>query len=349
MRIAMVSPYSLDHPGGVQGQAGLLVEWLQEAGEDAWLVAPGESGGPDGTVYLGGSTRVRTNRSVAPIRLAPGTTAAVADAVAGADVVHIHEPFVPAVSVGALRIRSVPRVGTFHADPGRGVRFLYGAGRRALEKLAANLEVAVAVSPVAAAAIEPIVGTPRIIPNTIDTAIYRPSAPKQPGRIAFLGRDEPRKGLDLLLTAFASLHQSHPEAELVVMGTSRPDLPGVRFLGPVDDQTKRRELGAASVFVAPNTGGESFGLVVLEAMAAHCAVVASSLPAFQFVAEEAALYAAPGDAPGIERSLSTLMGDEVLLADLSDRAGERAATFDRSQAVSEYLKVYSEAVEKRGD
>lgn len=345
----MVSPYSLDHPGGVQGQARLLVEWLQEGGHDAWLVAPGESGGPEGTVYLGDTVRVRTNRSVAPIRLAPGTAAAVELAVAGADVVHIHEPFVPAVSLAALRGSGMPRVGTFHADPGRGVRFFYGAGRPMFRRLAANLAAAVAVSPVAAAAIEPFAGRPRIIPNTIDTASYRPTAPKHPGRIAFLGRDEPRKGLDLLLAAFHGLRRSHPTAELVVMGTSRPELPGVRFLGPVDDPTKRQELAAASVFVAPNTGGESFGLVVLEAMAAECAVVASSLPSFEFVAGEAALYATPGDAAGIERALQTLMGDDALRADHQQRAGTRAARFDRSQSVGEYLKVYAAAVEKRGD
>jgi phosphatidylinositol alpha-mannosyltransferase len=345
----MVSPYSLDYPGGVQGQAGLLVKWLQQAGEEAWLVAPGESGGPADTIYLGGSTRVRTNRSVAPIRLAPGTAAAVARAVAGADVVHIHEPFVPAVSVGALRVTGIPRIGTFHADPGRGVRFAYRAGRRPLARLATHLSVSVAVSPVAAAAVEPLVGQTRIIPNTIDTSAYRPGTPKQPGRIAFLGRDEPRKGLDLLLTAFGRVRESHPGAELVVMGTSRPELPGVRFLGSVDDQTKRLELAAASIFVAPNTGGESFGLVLLEALAAHCAVVASALPAFEFVADKAALYAAPGDAGGLEQALDTVLGDEALRADLSQRAGDRAGVFDRAVAVSEYLKVYAEAVEKRGD
>ena len=345
----MVSPYSLDHPGGVQGQARLLVEWMQQAGLEAWLVAPGESGGPAGTVYLGDTLRVRTNRSVAPIRLAPGTTAAVRQAVAGADVVHVHEPFVPAVSLAALRASGPPRVGTFHADPGRGVRLLYATGRPLLRRLASNLAAAVAVSPVAAAAIEPFAGSPRIIPNTIDTAAYRPTMAKQPGRIAFLGRDEPRKGLDGLLAAFGSLRRSHPAAELVVMGTRRPDLPGVRFLGTVDDVTKQRELAAASVFVAPNTGGESFGLVVLEAMAAHCAVVASSLPSFQFVAGEAALYAAPGDVSAIEGALEGLIGDETRAADYQRRAGERAMTFDRSVAVDAYLKVYAMAVEKRRD
>ncbi|MBT8194637.1 MAG: glycosyltransferase family 4 protein [Acidimicrobiia bacterium] len=349
MRIAIVSPYALDRPGGVQGQARYHVEWLRAEDQDAWLVAPGTSGGPDGTIYLGGTTGVRTNRSVAPIRLAPGTAAAVGAAVAGADVIHIHEPFVPAVSLGALRTPGIPKIGTFHADPGRGVRFLYGAARRQWRKLAANLAVPVAVSPVAAAAIEPLVGPPRIIPNTIDTRQYNPAGPKDPDRLAFLGRDEPRKGLDLLLEAFAQLRRTRPAAQLVVMGAMRPEVPGVRFLGPVDDATKQRELAAASVFVAPNTGGESFGLVVLEALASGCAVVASALPAFHFVAEEAALYTPVGDAAALGRALDTLMRDPDIREEYQGRARLRVAAFDRERVVADYLKVYAEAVENRGE
>jgi phosphatidylinositol alpha-mannosyltransferase len=345
----MVSPYALDHPGGVQGQARYLVEWLRAEDQDAWLVAPGESGGPDGTIYLGESRGVRTNRSVAQIRLTPGTGAAVREAVAGADVIHIHEPFVPAVSLGALRTPGIPKVGTFHADPGRGVRFLYGAVRRQWRRLAANLAVPVAVSPVAASAIEPIVGPVRIIPNTIDTSEYEPAGRKEPDRLAFLGRDEPRKGLDLLLEAFAQLRRTRPGAQLVVMGTTRPEVPGVRFLGPVDDVTKQRELAAASVFVAPNTGGESFGLVVLEALASGCAVVASALPAFQHVAADAALYTPVGDVPAIGRALDTLLRDPEVRAEYQRRARERALAFDRAQVVADYLKVYAEAVENKGE
>ena len=345
----MVSPYALDHPGGVQGQARYLVEWMRAENQDAWLVAPGDSGGPEGTIYLGETKGVRTNRSVAPIRLSPGTAAAVGEAVAGADVIHIHEPFVPAVSLGALRTPGIPKIGTFHADPGRGVRFLYGAGRRQWRKLAGNLAVPVAVSPVAAAAIEPIVGPPRIIPNAIDTRQYDPAAPKDPNRLAFLGRDEPRKGLDLLLEAFAQLRRARPATELVVMGATRPEVPGVRFLGPVDDATKRRELAAASVFVAPNTGGESFGLVVLEALASGCAVVASALPAFHFVAQDAALYAPVGDVSAIERALDTLMRDPDVRGEYQRRARSRVSVFDREQVVADYLKVYAEAVENRAE
>lgn len=349
MKIAMVCPYSLDHPGGVQGQARYLVEWLRAENHDAWLVAPGSTGGPDGTKYLGDTQKVRTNRSVAPIRLSPGTRDGVAKAVAGADVVHIHEPFVPAVSFGALRNPGIPKVGTFHADPGRGVRFLYGTGRRSWRKLAGNLAVPVAVSPVAAAGIESFVSNPRIIPNSIDASQYQALAEKVPERIAFLGRDEPRKGLDPLLSAFEEVRRARPEAELVVMGTTRPDLPGVRFLGEVDDGAKAQHLAAAAVFVAPNTGGESFGLVVLEALASGCAVIASSLPAFHFVGGDAALYVPPGDVPALARALQTMLHDSDVRAEYQDRARQRVRAFDRHQVVADYLKVYAEAVENRGE
>jgi phosphatidylinositol alpha-mannosyltransferase len=345
MRIAMVSPYALDEHGGVQDQARRLVEWLRVAGHDAWLVAPGESGGPDGTVYLGETRRVRTNRSVAPIRLSPGTAKAVEAAVAGADVVHIHEPFVPAVSLGALRVPAIPKVGTFHADPGRGVRLLYGAARRQWQKLAGGLSVAVAVSPVAAAAVEPIVGPPRIIPNAIDLGDFEVGVTKHPDRIVFLGRDEPRKGLDPLLDAFGRIRAARPAAELVVLGASRPGLPGVRFLGPVDEAAKLRELAAAAIFVAPNTGGESFGLVVLEALAAGCAVVASSLPAFHYVAGDAAVFVKPGDVAAIQRALETMLADPLVRGEYQQRARLRAGAFDREQVVADYLKVYAEAVD----
>jgi phosphatidylinositol alpha-mannosyltransferase len=215
--------------------------------------------------------------------------------------------------------------------------------------LAANLAVPVAVSPVAAAVIEPIVGEARVIPNGIDTARYQASAEKVPGRIAFLGRDEPRKGLDLLLSAFAAIRQTRPGAELVVIGATRPDQPGVRFLGELDDVAKAQQLAAAEVFVAPNTGGESFGLVLLEALASGCAVIASSLPAFHFVGGDAALYVPPKNVPAITRALATLLLDDEVRAEYQERARQRAPAFDRQQMVADYLKVYAGAVENRGE
>ena len=345
MKIAMVSPYSLEHHGGVQIQASLLVDRLQAAGHEAWLVAPGTRGGPEGTVYLGDTVNVRANRSVAPIRLARGTKEAVGRAVAGAEVVHIHEPFMPAVSLGALSVPGPAKVGTFHADPGRGVRALYGLARRQWARVASDLAVAVAVSPVAAAAVEPIVGSVQVIPNAIDLSGYRSRVDKVDLRVAFLGRDDPRKGLDVLLRIWPEIQDRIPEAELIVMGTDRPDGGGVRFLGPVDDQQKRSELAEAGVFVAPNTGGESFGLVLLEAMASGCAVIASNLDSFRHVAGDAAVFATADDGPALSRALTTMLKDRAVRQEYRERAAERVKVFDVEGIVVDYLKVYAQAVD----
>ncbi len=119
----------------------------------------------------------------------------------------------------------------------------------------------------------------------------------------------------------------------------------MRFAGPVGDEVKRRELARASVLVAPNTGGESFGLVVLEGLAAGCAVVASALPAFRYVAADAAIYASPGDSAGLRRAMHTLLADGRARAEYQRRARERSRTFDRRRVVADYLKVYAAAVD----
>lgn len=348
MKIAMVSPYSLEYPGGVQAQARLMVEWLRAEGEDVWLVAPGSHGGPAGTRYLGKTLSVRTNRSVARVRLSKGTAAAVAEAVAGADVVHIHEPFVPAVSVAALRSEGAAKVGTFHADPGRGVRFLYSVMRRRWSSLATNLAVATAVSPVAAEAVAGIVPNVRVIPNAIDVDALQTTSPRHPLRVAFLGRDEPRKGLGILLDAWPAVVQMIPEAELVVLGAHRAEQPGVHFVGEVDDVSKMKKLASAGVFVAPNTGGESFGLILLEAMAAGCALVVSDLSSFRYVAQDAAIYIPPGDVLALARALGTILRDGDVRSEYQRRSRSRVMEFDRYQVVADYLKIYAEAVEVAG-
>ena len=279
MRVAIVSPYSFDHFGGVQDQAAQLGSWLREAGHDAWVVAPG-SGGPDGTIHVGAAVSVPANRSRAPITLDPRAVGRVRAAVAGADVVHVHEPFMPITSLAALIGSKVPIVGTFHADPGGLARAVYRGASWPLRRLAGRLAVATAVSPVAAASVERLVDL-RLIPNGVDVDAYRDDLPKA-NRALFIGRDERRKGLQQLLLAWPLIRARVPEAELRVVGAERTSGPaGVTFLGRVDEESKRTELAEASVMCAPNTGGESFGIVLVEAMASGCAVVASDIPAFR--------------------------------------------------------------------
>lgn len=343
MKIAIVCPYDLSAMGGVQGQVASLVAWLTEAGHDAWAVAPG-TGGPPGTRHVGPVLSVPVNRSRAPITLHPAAVARVREAVAGADVVHVHEPLVPLTGPAAVLARGAPRVGTFHADPGAVVSRLYRGAAPLLRRVLGRLAVATAVSPVAAGAVRPFVAA-RVVPNGLEVARYLPAGDKVRGRVVFLGRDDPRKGLDVLLGAWPVVRAAVPGAELRVVGASRiPGLQGVAFVGRVSEEAKLRELGEAEVLCAPNLGGESFGLVVAEGMAAGCAVVASDLPAFRHVAGACARLAPAGDRAALAGALVEVLRDPAEAARLSREGLQEVARFDRAAVLEGYLSAYRDAV-----
>jgi phosphatidylinositol alpha-mannosyltransferase len=342
MRIAVVSPYDLGAPGGVQDQVVALVRGLRESGHDSWAVAPG-SGGPEGTRHAGAVMSIPANRSRAPITLDPRAARRVRAAVADADVVHVHEPFMPVVSAAALAAAAPPVVATFHADPSPLVRRLYRGGGFLGRRLLRRAAVVTAVSPVAASAVSHLV-TPRIVPNGIDVAAFDPNAAPVPGRVVFLGRDEPRKGLDVLLQAWPLIRAGRTDRQLRVLGARRPGGPlGVTFLGRVDAASKRAELEAAAVFCAPNLGGESFGIVVAEAMAAGCAVVASDLEAFGGVGGEAIVTVPPGDVSALAAAVAGLLDDPAEIERLSAAAAARADRFDFLRVREAYLGCYREA------
>jgi len=342
MRVAVVSPYDLGEPGGVQDQAMRLVGWLGKAGHEAVLVGPGTHS-PVDAVLLGPSTTIDTNRSRAPIGLGRGTSAAVREALAGFDVVHVHEPFVPMVSLAALRTEGPAKVATFHADPSRWVRRFYQLGSGAAGRALRKASVVTAVSPVAGSAIERLADY-RIVPNGIDVGDYG-DGPKVAGRVTFLGRDDERKGLSVLLDAWPAIIAAVPEGTLHVIGAERgTDLPGVTFLGTVTEADKRAALGASTVHCAPNLGGESFGLVVLEAMASRSAIVASAIPAFEYVAGDAAVFVAPGDVATLATAVIDLLGDPQR-ATSAGRVGRlRSEQFDGGTVASAYIEAYEEAV-----
>lgn len=343
MRVAVVCPYGLEVPGGVQNQAVSLVEWLRAEGDDAWVVAPG-SGGPDGTRHVGATTTVPANRSRARLALDPRVVGRVGAAISDAEIVHIHEPFQPMVSLGALMSGGPPKVGTFHADPGGGVRTAYAAGGLLLRSWARRLAVVTAVSPVAQRGVASICTT-RIIPNAIDVAAFAVDEPRIAGRVAFLGRDEPRKGLDVLLDAWPLAIEHEPDAELVVIGAERGQAPrGVEFRPDVTDEEKRRLLASSSIVCTPNLGGESFGITLVEAMAAGCAVVASAIPAFVAVVGEAGVLVAPGDAFGLGTSLGELLADSDRVDALADAGRTRAMAFDTAEVFPRYRDAYYEAL-----
>lgn len=345
MKIGIVCPYDLTAPGGVQQLVLELATELRLAGHETVVVGAGKpdaSAGGDSSVELVGATvRIEANDSVVPLSLSPGVRGRVRRAVAGVDVVHVHEPLVPLVGWAGLTT-GLPTVATFHADPPQWVPGLY---RRLPVGRVMGRTVVTAVSPTAAAALPDDWGPVEVIPNAIDVGSYALTADRNPHRVAFLGRDDPRKGLDVLLDAWPLVRAEVPDAELTVMGADRNDrIPGVEFLGRVGDAEKRKVLASASVFAAPNTRGESFGIVVLEAMAAGCAVVASDIPAFRDVAGDTARLVSPGDSGELARAIISLLADPSAATALGEAARERARLFDWPEISAKYVRAYELAL-----
>ncbi len=342
MKVAIVSPYDLGLPGGVQDQVVRLSHWLEDLGHESTVIGPGVEG-PDGAILLGQTRAIRANRASTPIGLDPRISKRVKEAIHSADVVHIHEPLMPIVSTSATTISTHPTVGTFHADPPNWARFGYRVGSPIWKKAIKRLDVVTTVSKVSGSAIAPFARA-RVIPNGIDVADYN-GIVKSPHRVAFLGRDDERKGLQVLLDAWPSVIEALPEAELRVIGAARDDeIAGVTFLGRIDEDEKRTELGRAEIFCAPNLGGESFGIVVAEGMASGCAVVASGIPAFVGVLGDSGVFVPPGDAYGIADAITLLLTDRQLLAEKQQAAQASVVAFDGLSVARMYVTAYEDAI-----
>ncbi len=346
MKVALVCPYDLGRFGGVQDQVIKISDWLRDAGHDTVIVGPGSTG-PDDAVLVGPTRVLRANGSDVPLALSPEVMDRVAAAVSGVDVVHVHEPLMPLVSIAAMLRSRSPIVATFHAAPSVLAQRAYRLGRRNVAKVMQRAAVVTAVSPVAARAVGEAAAV-RTIPNGLDINLF-PVVEKHPNRVVFVGRDEPRKGLTVLLDAWGDVHAGVAGAELVIIG-SDPGVdapPGARFLGRVDEEHKRIALAGAGIACMPNLGGESFGIVVVEAMAARCAVVASAIPGFVHVAGDAAILVKPGDSDGVGWALRRLLEDPVRAQRLRVAARGRAERYDRTVVLDHYLAAYEDAIAGR--
>ncbi len=342
MKISIVCPYDLGSPGGVQDQVTRLSGWLETLGHTATVIGPGTQG-PPGAVLLGPTSIIKANAAATPISIDPRVGSRVRAAVEGSDVVHIHEPLMPAVSLAAARIAELPTVGTFHADPPQWARRGYTMLSPLVRRVLSVVDVMTTVSPIAQSAVDSIVD-PRVIPNGIDIAAYG-NSDKIRGRVVFLGRDDPRKGLDVLLEAWPVVHAADSGASLRILGADRDDtIEGVEFLGRVDDEQKFAELGSAEIFVAPNLRGESFGIIVAEGMASRCAVVASGIPAFLHVLRNSGEIVAPGDQGGLASRLIALLADPERIRDASRRARVAVERFDGIGVAEAYVEAYSDAI-----
>lgn len=335
-----MSPYDLTTPGGVQAQVLGLAAYLREQGDHPMVIGPGLPEGIEG-VDLGRSVAVPGNGSRVPISIDPRTRSKIRAAVVGLDVLHVHEPLMPLVSPFATH-SGPPVVATFHAAPGKAARLGYRVMAPMLNRLLGRPAAVTAVSSTAASVLPSSLPV-EVIPNGLDVDGFRTETPRHPSRVVFLGRDEPRKGLDILLDAWSSIRRDRPDAELVVIGARR-DLEGIQWLGRVDEGEKVRALASASVYVAPQTGGESFGIVLVEAMAAGTAVVASNLDAFVAVADGAARFVPVGDSLALANAVVELLGNSAERERLASAGHRIAARHDWSVVGAAYRDVYDRVV-----
>jgi phosphatidylinositol alpha-mannosyltransferase len=183
----------------------------------------------------------------------------------------------------------------------------------------------------------------RIIPNGLDVSSFRVDTARNEARVVFLGRDEPRKGLDVLLEAWPAVLAHVPGAELHVVNADR-GLDGITWWGRVDDATKGGILSSAAVYVAPHTGGESFGIVLVEAMAAGAAIVASDLAPFRSVAEDCARFFPVGDSVALARAIVELLHDPEGRARLAAAGAATANRYDWGVVGAAYRAVYAEVL-----
>lgn len=350
MRVAMVSPYSWAHPGGVNSHVRGLASEMMRRGHSVTIVAPDDGVEVPGAALksAGRSMPFPANRSVAWLALVPGTGAKVRRALSEGtfDVVHVHEPLVPLVSTAAVRASECRVVGTFHAAGDRRA-LVYGLARVFYRDVHRRLDRLIAVSESAKSLVLPhFPGDYELIPNGIDIERFsgkreRPeNLPAGGPVVLFVGRNEKRKGLSVLLEALPILLREVPDCRLVLVGEGLEDravlhgLDGslrehVSVLGYVSDGGLPAYYDAADLFCAPALGGESFGVVLLEAMACGTAVLASDIPGYRDVLDQTGggrLFKT-GDPKDLAVNLAMLLKNAGLRGELSANGLEGVRKF----------------------
>ncbi len=357
MKVMLSSPYSVSLFGGVQAQVLGLARALRHRGVDARVIAPCDGPPPElGVVTVGPSTRLPSNGSVAPVAAGRAVARRTLEALRtfAPDVVHLHEPLAPGANHAALVGTRIPAVGTFHsARAGR--NGWYETLRSPLRPMVRRLTVCTAVSEEAERQVVLSFGINcEILPNGVDVAAFARASPWPTSRpaILFVGRHEPRKGLAVLLDAFAGLER---EAVLWVVGDGPQHAalrgkhhPGVEWLGRVSEEEKRARLRGATIACFPALDGESFGIVLLEAMAAGTAVVASDITGYRDVARSGreAVLVPPGDVSALRQELRALLDDPVRRSQLADNGAKRAQEHSLDHLADRFIEVYRRAIDR---
>ncbi|MEP6851405.1 MAG: glycosyltransferase family 4 protein [bacterium] len=379
MRIGMVCPYSWDIPGGVQAHVRDLAETLLAEGHHVSVLAPGEDDAPGLPPYVvaaGKAVPIPYNGSVARLQFGVVSAARVRRWLRDGDfdVVHVHEPAPPSLSLLTCIIHDGPLVATFHSASTRSRILALSEGfiQPFLEKLSGRI----AVSPAARKMIVEHLGADAVvIPNGVAVSHYSGAVPfdgypRAGATIGFIGRyDEPRKGLDVLIQALDLMAADRPDLRLLLAGRGDAEdlldrLPRslrgrVEMLGVVSEADKARLLRSVDVYCAPNTGGESFGVILLEAMAAGTPVVASDLEAFRRVltdgdgdgvsapgpvGEPAGVLFEAGSARALAAALAEVLDSPARRARSVARASEVVRRYDWTVVARQVLMVYEVAI-----
>ena len=370
MRVGIVCPYSWDIPGGVQAHVRDLAEELISLGHQVSVLAPGDDEMPDLPPYVviaGKAVPIPYNGSVARLQFGLVSAGRVRRWLRDGDfdVVHVHEPAPPSLSLLTCMIHDGPLVATFHMATVRS-RFL-SMFDTVLQPFLEKLTGRIAVSPAARKVIvEHLGGDAVVIPNGVAVAHFQdaaplPGYPREGGTIGFIGRyDEPRKGMDVLVAAMELLAHQHPDLRLLVAGRGeaeefRAQLPAtlrdrVELLGQVSEPDKASLLRSVDVYCAPNTGQESFGIILLEAMAARTPVVASDIEAFRRVLAggTAGELFPVGDPVALAASLAALLDDPARREQLSAAGSRAVAPYDWPTVAGQILRVYELAIAGSG-
>ena len=375
MRIAQVSPYDLAHTGGVQRHIATLSKELKSRGHDVSILAPCTRNEPAvdvGDVDLrtfGRSVPVPTAGSVARISFSVWQDWRLKSMLENEkfDIVHIHEPLMPMFALTASRFSPSTTIGTFHAyNEGRGRGYMFW--KKVLNRGAIRLNGRIAVSePAKHFANRYFEGDYRVIPNGLDVDRFsepapRPTVLKQDAmNLLFVGRvNEPRKGLRFVLGAYSLLKWQYPNLRLIVAGAGVPDresyrimgersLDDVVFVGPVTDAELPGYYQNADIFIAPNTGKESFGFIIIEAMASSTAIVASKIPGFESVMSDGreGLMVPPKDEAALATAIKELIENPVKRTQFAMEGRSTVSQYRWTRVADSVLDYYDEVRQKQ--
>jgi len=371
MKIALVSPYDFAYPGGVTNHIANLAHQLIEMGHQVSILTPlSNTRVKDLREYmvpLGRPIAIRTGDSIARISISAWLAPKLRNLLnkGDFDIVHLHEPLAPLVPLGVLYLSNAVNVGTFHAYHGsqRWYRILYPILKPAFKRLHGRIVVSDAARRMNDRVFP---ATYDIIPNGIDLPHFVNASPMEEfadekTNIVFVGRKDKRKGLQYLVEAYSHLKWGFPNIRLIVVGPGRAPLRLQRFIkknkvkdivftGSVSYDDLPRYYHSADIFCAPNTGKESFGIVLLEAMAANKPIVASDIDGFRCVMSqgEQGLLVPPKDSRALADALTILIRNPALRERMGNRGRRDVEQYDWKQVATRVVDYYSALLEQHG-